>query len=270
MVDYDMPEEYRRPAMRSTVINQALKVFFLMALAAGVVGCPDKKPKGPTCEKDKDCKEGEKCVNKRCQQCATDDDCTDGKSCKAGACVGECSVDGDCPNGQLCKESKCVACESDGQCGSDRRCSSGACLDRGACNVDEDCADDEDCIGGKCQRPGRDKPPEISCQLSTVYFGFNAFTVEGEAGTVLEKNAECIKQAPEGRTLFLNGHTDPRGTEEYNVALSEKRANAAADFIARLGIDPARFNVVPKGEGEASGSSEDGWAKDRRVDFEWK
>jgi peptidoglycan-associated lipoprotein len=193
--------------------------------------------------------------------------------CKDGACIakeGYCDTDGDCSNGQVCKNNKCTACGGDAECGADKRCSNGACLARGACNVDEDCADDEDCINGICQRPGREKPPELSCQLETVYFGFDSFSVEGEAGTVLEKNVECIKQAPQDRGLILYGHTDPRGTEEYNIALSEKRANAVADFIARLGIDPVRLNVVPKGEGEASGTDESGWGKDRRVELQWK
>lgn len=258
--------------MRSPLLTAA-KLVLMLSFAATVVGCPDKKPKYPTCEKDADCKDGEKCVNKRCQQCAEHTDCPSGQACESGACVakeGFCTTDGDCPGGKLCKNNQCTACTSDAECGPDKRCSNGACLARGACNVDEDCADDEDCIDGKCQRPGRSAPPDVTCELQTVYFDFDSFAVEGDAGSVVEKNAECIKEAPEGRALMLYGHTDPRGTEEYNVALSEKRGNAVADYLARLGIDPARLNVIPKGEGLASGTDESTWSQDRRVELEWK
>ena len=87
---------------------------------------------------------------------------------------------------------------------------------------------------------------------------------EGEAGTTLEANAECIKKADDSRGVILNGFTDPSGTEEYNIALSEKRANAAADYLARFGIDPARFRVVPKGEGFSEGTEKSTWDKERK------
>ena len=77
-------------------------------------------------------------------------------------------------------------------------------------------------------------------------------------------------QSAPGRGVFLNGHTDPRGTEEYNIALSERRAQTVADYLARLGIDPARFRVVPRGETQATGTSESGWSRDRRVEIEWQ
>ncbi len=256
--------------MRSSLAGALAKIFLLFMFGTLVVACPDKKPKYPVCKKDKDCKDGEKCINGQCLQCGADSDCPDGKVCKAGACTFECESSADCADGKVCKANQCVGCESDTECGADKRCSNGACLGRGACNVDEDCADDEDCIGGQCQRPGRSGAPDVSCKLDSVYFGFDQYSIEGEAKTVIETNLECVKQAPEDKGLMLYGHTDPRGTEEYNIALAEKRANAVADFLARLGIDPARLNVVSKGEGEATGTSEESWAKDRRVDFEWK
>ena len=56
-------------------------------------------------------------------------------------------------------------------------------------------------------------------------------------------------------------------SDAYNIALSEKRGRSVADFLARLGMDPARLRVVPKGEAEASGTDEDSRALERRVDF---
>lgn len=248
-------------------------LWLLVASAALLsTGCPDKKTKYPACKADKDCKEGETCVNNQCQQCAVEEDCEVGFMCENGACVakqGFCDGDADCTDGKVCKQNQCVACEKDLECGPTGRCSNGACLERGTCKVDEDCEDDEDCVDGVCQRIGRDKPPDLACNLVTVYFEFDAASI-GDAGRdALNSNAECIQKAV-GRQVFIAGHSDPRGTEEYNIALSERRAQSVADYLARLGIDPARFRVIPKGETESSGVDDEGWIRDRRVTFEWQ
>ena len=67
-------------------------------------------------------------------------------------------------------------------------------------------------------------------------------------------------------TISVNGHTDDVGSDAYNRALSERRAQAVADFMARLGSYPARLQVVPKGETEPTGLGDD---RDRRVEFQW-
>jgi peptidoglycan-associated lipoprotein len=140
------------------------------------------------------------------------------------------------------------------------------------CKVDEDCADDEDCIDGRCRQPWKDgggTGGDASCSLDSIYFGYDQFTVSPDAGETLAKGAECLKTEAD-RGTYVVGHTDPRGTEEYNIALSERRARAVADYLSRLGIDPARMHVVPKGESEAQGGDEASFEKDRRVDFEWR
>lgn len=261
--------------MRSLGSSPRSLAVFGALLATCVVmasGCPDKKLKYPACKKDKDCKDGEKCVEGKCQQCAADADCADGETCEGGSCVkkqGFCSSDADCADGKICRQNQCVGCKNDVDCGAKGRCSNGACLERGKCKVDEDCEDDEDCLDGVCQRLGRQKPPDIDCQLVTVFFGFDASTIDDSTRDVLNRNAECIQKA-EGRNVFITGHTDPRGTEEYNVALSERRAQVVADYLARLGIDPARFRVIPKGETESTGVDEESWNQDRKVVFEWQ
>lgn len=244
----------------------------VIALALASTGCGDGDPKYPICGSDKDCRKGEHCVNKRCQQCATDGHCRKGETCIDGGCVlppGGCSADKDCKGGQVCLHNRCIACEDDQQCGPDRRCNDGRCLARGRCSKDEDCADDEDCVAGLCKRQGRGQPPDVSCKLTPVYFGFDQSRLDDESRGVLNRVAECVQSAP-GHGLLLSGFTDPRGTEEYNVALSEQRAQTVADYLARLGIDPARFRVVPKGEALASGTDESGWSRDRRVEIEWQ
>lgn len=244
----------------------------LVCLSLALTGCPDKKPKFPNCKTDKDCKDGQHCFNKHCSECSEDAHCEDFETCNGGSCIlkdGMCRTNDDCTAGQICENNECTACESDAQCGPDSRCSNGACLERGSCNQDEDCADDEDCIDGTCQRPGRSSPPELTCNLESVFFGFDEFSIPEEAKEGLQKTSICIQQGDQ-RNVFVEGHTDDIGTDEYNIALSEKRGRSVADFLARLGIDPARLRVIPKGETEATGTDEDSRSEERRVDFEWQ
>ncbi len=252
--------------------NQLLSLMLLLSAPLLFTGCPDKKPKFPNCETDKDCKDDLHCFKKQCSQCSEDSHCESFESCDEGSCVlrdNMCRTKDDCVKGQICVDNKCSACDSDAQCGSDSRCSEGVCLERGACNVDEDCADDEDCIAGTCQRPGREAPPDLSCTLSSVYFGLNEYSVPDNAKEALQTNSECIQES-DGRSVMIEGYTDDSGTDEYNIALSEKRGRSVADFLARLGIDPARLRVVPRGESEATAVTEDERSEERRVDFEWK
>ena len=85
---------------------------------------------------------------------------------------------------------------------------------------------------------------------------------------MLARDAECIKKV--NRPAQLIGHTDPRGTQEYNLALSEKRAQSVRDHLGRLGVDGTHISVLPRGSLDAKGTDEPSWAQDRRVDFAWK
>lgn len=269
-VDYAHPCEYVATTMRYSASWWLRWLPLALALAL-LAGCP--APKYPSCDGDKDCKEGEFCVNKKCVQCSEDSQCGEGTICQANACVpkpGWCKTTDDCPNREACIDNQCVACSSDDQCAPGARCSDGQCLREGQCAVNEDCADDEDCIDGVCKFAGiPDGSQEGLCELQTVYFEFDAASIPESSRTALDENAACLKERPE-LGIYLVGHTDPRGTVEYNIALSDGRARAVGDYLARLGIDPARFNIVPKGEAEAEGSDEASWVEDRRVDVIWK
>ena len=133
---------------------------------------------------------------------------------------------------------------------------------RTKCAKDEDCADDEDCVNGFClQAPAATASSDGACPLATVYFGFDDSSIQASERDRLDGNAQCIEKT-KGKAVFLIGHTDTSGTEEYNIALSERRAQSVADYLSRLGSDPARMQVVPKGETEPTGLGDD---KDRRV-----
>lgn len=234
-------------------------------------GCPDKKSKYPACEGDKDCKEGQHCVNKMCVECGEDSHCPEGQTCVNGGCQetkGMCTSDEQCEEGQVCKDGRCSACTTNTECGPGGKCQSGVCERPKACNVDEDCADDEDCIEGRCQKPWQSEaPPDVTCELATVPFEFDKAVIAPEYRDMLNETAECIRKAPAERGVSIYGHADESGTEEYNIALSERRARAVADYLARLGVDPARLYVIPKGETEPTGR---GPEADRRVEFDWR
>jgi len=136
----------------------------------------------------------------------------------------------------------------------------------------DDCDDDEDCVRGVCSKTGLSSPTgkesTPSCTLSTIYFDYDQAAIASDAKPLLQKNSECLSSTPRGVAVI--GYTDPRGTDEYNVALSDQRARAVADYLARLGIDPARLRVVPKGEADATGTEEESWRHDRRVEFTWE
>jgi peptidoglycan-associated lipoprotein len=217
-------------------------------------GCPAKYP---ACSNDKDCHPNEYCVNQQCQQCRDDKDCTGGQTCNKGRCetpaAKTCGGDSECPADESCIDGACKPCAGDGQCGEGGKCQNGRCK-RAPAPV----------------KMGQTEEPVVAgpCTLEPVYFDFNESALSTEATSAIERDAECVKKAG-GKIVTLIGRTDQRGTEEYNLALSDKRAQAVRDRMSRLGVDGGRFKVVPKGELEATGSDESGWAKDRRVDFTW-
>lgn len=247
--------------------RRSLLVAAWITVLAGV-GC---KPDYPNCDTDKDCKEKEFCVNRKCQQCRDTRDCPEGTSCTAGKCSaipGYCRDRSQCPAGQECIANRCRPCETDAECPSGLKCMQGRCA-KPECTKDEDCPQDKDCVNNVCVG----KPPKPAagppCPLSPVYFGFDQSTLTSEATSTLNVNADCLKKAT-GRSVTLVGRADPRGTTEYNMALSDRRAQAVKDYLQRLGIEGGRLPKVPRGALDASGGDEAGWAKDRRVDFEWQ
>jgi peptidoglycan-associated lipoprotein len=250
-------------------LSRSMAAFaFLLGFALIALSCGDK-PKAPGCKGDKDCKSPLHCSMNKCVECTEDAHCGKGKKCSLeNACVikPECEKDDQCEAGKVCQAGKCKACASDNECGPGGSCDAGACKKANKCTKDEECADDEDCIGGYCKKAGSAGTSDGACPLSTVYFGFDDSTIQASERDRLDGNASCIEKS-KGKAVFLIGHTDTSGTEEYNIALSERRAQSVADYLSRLGSDPAKMQVVPKGETEPTGLGDD---KDRRVEFNWR
>ncbi|HWO57095.1 MAG TPA: peptidoglycan-associated lipoprotein Pal [bacterium] len=104
--------------------------------------------------------------------------------------------------------------------------------------------------------------------LKTIYFDFDKYNLRDDARRVLDANAEILRNNPE-MNILIEGHCDERGTDEYNLALGERRAQAAREYLIRLGIDPSRINVISYGEERpvAPGHDEESWALNRRGEF---
>jgi peptidoglycan-associated lipoprotein len=242
--------------------------FVAVAVAFSVAGCD---PDYPSCETDKNCHAKEFCVNAKCQQCRDSNDCPAGNACKAGKCEaipGYCRSKADCPANQECIASKCKACANDKECAGGQHCVKGTCTAKKPCKTDNDCPQDEDCVQGFCSKEKAPAAPPAQCTLDAVFFDFNESALTTEATAVLARDAECLKKV--ARPAQMIGHTDPRGTQEYNLALSEKRAQSVRDHLGRLGVEGNQLSVLPRGSLDAKGTDEPSWAQDRRVDFAWK
>ncbi len=104
--------------------------------------------------------------------------------------------------------------------------------------------------------------------LADVYFEFDRSELAAEAREVLQRNSDWIKENP-GVQIEIEGHADNRGTNEYNLALGSRRAQAVKDYLVTLGVAPERFSTISYGEelpvcGE---SSEECWQMNRRAHF---
>lgn len=201
--------------------------FAASALLFSLTGCG---PSYPKCDTDEDCHEAEYCVNGQCQQCRDNSQC---------------------PAGQECSQGRCDAIE-------------------GYCNQVNDCGPGYDCTGNRCvSQPVASEPEPVAqtdtgCQLEPIYFNYDSSTLESSTRDQLGRVASCIRQRGIG-AVHLTGLTDPRGTEEYNLALGDRRSGAAEAYLKSLGVE-ARMTHSSLGEEMASGEDESGWARDRRVD----
>ena len=100
----------------------------------------------------------------------------------------------------------------------------------------------------------------------TVYFDFDRSSIKPEFQRILDKHAAFLVKNPSTK-VTIEGHTDSRGTPEYNIALGERRAAAARDYLLAQGVDPARIRVISYGKERpvAAGSNETSWSKNRRA-----
>lgn len=104
--------------------------------------------------------------------------------------------------------------------------------------------------------------------LQRIHFDFDKYFIREDAKPVLERNAEWLKKFPSVKIL-IEGHCDERGTEEYNMALGERRAKSTMNYLISLGISPERIKIISYGKSRPLDPrhNEEAWALNRRADF---
>ena len=121
------------------------------------------------------------------------------------------------------------------------------------------------------EAPVTDPEPDIqeidtTPEVEDVFFDFDKYNLSTESKRTLERNATEMKRSNKA-TLVIEGHCDERGTKSYNLALGEKRAKAAKNYLVSLGVSSSRLTTISYGKERpfSSGHSEDSWAKNRRA-----
>ena len=109
------------------------------------------------------------------------------------------------------------------------------------------------------------KDEELVSIGNKVYFVFDSSALSADAKSTLNAQAAFLRSNPSVR-ITVEGHADERGTREYNLALGDRRASAARDFLVAQGIDGARIKTISYGKErpEMVGSNDEAWAKNRR------
>jgi len=104
--------------------------------------------------------------------------------------------------------------------------------------------------------------------LDPVYFDFDSYLLSADARDILTRNAAWLTENQRTHVI-IEGHADERGSDEYNLALAEKRAIAARRYIETLGVKRDRMETISYGENKpaVAGHDEATWAKNRRVEF---
>jgi peptidoglycan-associated lipoprotein len=102
--------------------------------------------------------------------------------------------------------------------------------------------------------------------IKDAFFAFDESTLGADAQSALTQSANWLKQNPT-YSILVEGHCDERGTEQYNLALGDRRASIARDYLVTLGVDSARIRTVSYGEERpfAEGHTEAAWAQNRRA-----
>lgn len=104
--------------------------------------------------------------------------------------------------------------------------------------------------------------------LQIIFFDFDSAALSNAARQALTRNFDVLRQNPQSR-MRIEGHCDERGSDEYNLALGEQRAQAAARYLTTLGISGERLSTISFGKEKPAdpGHDENAWAKNRRDEF---
>jgi len=151
--------------------------------------------------------------------------------------------------------------------------SASACATKSAATVSSDAAS---AVNTPPPRPEPVKPPPAPKQVAElppldfrpIYYELDSATLRQDSREMLDHVAQALRQRGEAH-VAISGHTCELGTTEYNLALGQRRAASARDYLVRLGVEPDRISIVTYGEERPAetGSSESAWSKNRRSEF---
>jgi peptidoglycan-associated lipoprotein len=113
------------------------------------------------------------------------------------------------------------------------------------------------------------EPAPVAAALDKIYFDFDSFILSAPARDILKKNADYLLNSNKTAKIRIEGNCDERGSDEYNLALGEKRAKAALDYLETLGVPASRLSFISYGKEKPAdpGHDEAAWAKNRRDEF---
>jgi peptidoglycan-associated lipoprotein len=133
-----------------------------------------------------------------------------------------------------------------------------------SCTQDTDCKDGELCSQNKCVVID---PSMAECGLARVHFGLNDSDIRPDDKTVLERGARCLRRDHKMHVL-IEGNADERGTEEYNLALGDRRATSVEKYLKGLGVSDAQLKTVSYGKEKplCSQHDESCWSQNRRAE----
>lgn len=108
----------------------------------------------------------------------------------------------------------------------------------------------------------------FEANIKDIFFDYDQYTLREDARAALQSNARALAERP-GIRITIEGHCDERGSEKYNLALGDMRANAAKDFLISLGVDASRIDTVSFGEERpfCEEQNEECWQNNRRAHF---
>jgi peptidoglycan-associated lipoprotein len=134
-----------------------------------------------------------------------------------------------------------------------------------SCARDLDCAQGELCIDGRCVELSQNLS---ACTNVRVHFDFNLSALPDSEKPGLDRAARCLK-ADRALSIRVEGNADERGTEEYNLALADKRARVVADYLRALGASQAQLDTLSYGKENpiCDAHDETCWSQNRRADL---
>ncbi len=123
------------------------------------------------------------------------------------------------------------------------------------------------CQGKRGPSSGDSMSPSAIREMDTIYFDFDSASISSSQVSSMQKNASVLKK--NSWNVNIEGHCDERGTNEYNLALGERRSRATKNYLVNLGVDPSRLNVTSFGEEKPSCYEHDEscWSRSRKAEF---